>query len=202
MQPPRRAPPELVTQSQAPINVIIVTDTDMLADDLNVNSTGQATTQNSDFVVNALDSMTGGGELIDLRGRGFIYRPFTRVDELEAAADERYRTTEEQLQADLDATQQQLADLRAQAATAGQAGALTQEQQNTVAQFNQHILDVRAELRAVQGELRKDIDALANWLRLLNILAVPLLIIIVGIVVAVWRRARLASYVRSQRSTG
>jgi ABC-type uncharacterized transport system involved in gliding motility auxiliary subunit len=196
--PPESVPPTLVTHSEGPINVIIVTDADMLADDLNVNQSGTATTQNADFVANALDSMTGGGELIDLRGRGFVYRPFTRVDELEAEAEARYQATEEELQAELDDTEARLADLRAQAATSGQLGALTREQQDTIDEFNQRIIDVRAELRDVQGALRKDIDALANQLRLINILAVPAAIIVIGIIIAIWRRRRLAHYLRSQ----
>ncbi len=49
------ATPAFVARSEGPINVVIVTDTDMLADDLNVDSTGQSTTQNADFVSNALE---------------------------------------------------------------------------------------------------------------------------------------------------
>ena len=74
----------------------------------------------------------------------------------------------------LEALAIQLAALTAQAtAPDGQLGTITQQQQEAIANFNDTIVDVRRELRDVQGALRQDIDALANRLRLINIVAAP-----------------------------
>lgn len=198
---PPADPAALVVRSERPIAVIIVTDTDMLTDDLNIAQNGQATTQNTDFVINALDSLTGGVELIGLRGRGLSFRPFIRLDELERAAEERYRSTEQQLQAELDATEARLADLRSQAtAPDGQIGALTRQQQDAITEINQRIIEVREELREVRGALRKEIDAVSNQLRLVNILAAPLAIILIGVLLTLWRRARLSRYLRGRQT--
>ncbi|HUV32094.1 MAG TPA: GldG family protein [Devosiaceae bacterium] len=201
--PPAEAgqPGDQVFESDGPINVIIVSDSDMLADDLNVNARGAAVTQNAAFVINALDSAMGGGELIGLRGRGLSFRPFTLVDEIEKAADARYRATEQQLETELEETQSRLDELRLQAATPdGESGVLTREQQDTVAEFNQRLVEVRKELREVRAALREEIDSLSNWLRLLNILAVPAVLIVIGAVVAIWRRTRLSRYLRGRRA--
>lgn len=184
--------------SEGSINVVVVSDTDMLADDHNINSSGRSTTQNIDFAINALDSLTGGGALHELRSRSLSFRPFTLVNQIEADAQAKYRATEQQLQAELQQTQEKLAELRVGAVAAdGQVvTALSQEQQKTVADFNHRIIELRDELRGVQAALRKDVDALTGWLQLLNTLAVPALIVLVGGCVAVFRQWRLSRYLR------
>lgn len=194
-EPP--APPELMTRSEGPISVIIVADTDLLADDVNIDNTGASITQNADFVINALDNLTNGGELIALRGRGISLRPFTTLDAIEAEAAERNRSIEAELQAELEETEAQLATVRGQALTPdGQIAALTPQQRETVDAFNQRILEVREELREVRADLRREIDAIGTRLRLINILAAPLLVIVVGIGVALWQRSRVARHLR------
>ena len=192
---PPPEPPELITTSVAPINVIVVSDSDMLANDI------VPATQNIEFLVNALDSLSGGGQLIELRGRELVFRPFTRVDEFEAEAETRYRATEQQLQAELDDIEAQLAEIRAQtAAPEGQLGILTRAQQETIEGYNQRIVTLRLELRDVRGALREEIDTLSNWLRLINIAAVPLIVILIGILVTTVRRMRLAHHLRSSKA--
>jgi ABC-type uncharacterized transport system involved in gliding motility auxiliary subunit len=183
-----------------------VSDTDVLSNDLNVSQTGQPVTQNADFVMNALDSLTGSSQLIALRGQGISFRPFTTVDRIEAAANDKYRATEDRLQTELKDTQERLAALLAQSpgADGGTGDALLQEpspeQQDAIAQFNQRLVEVRQQLRDVRGALRSEIDALGDTLRLINIAAVPAVLVLVGIIIFAWRRYRLRRYLR-QRAT-
>ena len=194
-------PPELISESAASINVIVVTDTDMLTDDLNVNADGIPNTQNADFVVNALDNLTGAGQLIDLRGRGLVFRPFTRVDEFEAAAEERYRATEQELQAELAVIEAELDDIRTRALIGeGPIGALTRAQQEAIDEYNQRIIELRLELREVRGALRAEIDTLSTQLKLINIAAVPVAIVIIGILVWLTRRYRLTRHLTQMRT--
>jgi ABC-type uncharacterized transport system involved in gliding motility auxiliary subunit len=199
--PPQLPVPELVKHSQKPLNVIVVGDTDLLSNDLNVNQAGQQVTQNSDFVINALDSLVGSSQLIALRGQGISFRPFTTVDRIEAAANEKYRATEDRLQTELKDTQDRLTALLTQ--TSGADGAAGQqlegpspEQQEAITQFNQRLVEVRQQLRDVRGALRGEIDALGDSLRLINIAAVPIVIVLAGIVIFAWRRHRLTRYLR------
>jgi len=198
--------PELVTHSEKPLNVIIVSDTDVLSNDLNVSQTGQPVTQNADFVMNALDSLTGSSQLIALRGQGISFRPFTTVDRIELAANDKYRATEDRLQTELKDTQERLAALLAQnpGANSEPGEAVLQgsspEQQEAITQFNQRLVEVRQQLRDVRGALRSEIDALGDTLRLINIVAVPAVLVLVGIIIFAWRRYRLRRYLR-QRAT-
>jgi hypothetical protein len=78
-------------------------------------------------------------------------------------------------------------------------GVLTRQQQQAVEEYNDRIVDIRQSLREVRGALRQEINALGSRLQLINILAAPLIIGLIGIGVALWRRARLARYLRSLR---
>ena len=85
---------------------MLVGDVDMLSDRLWVqvqNFLGQrlvnAFANNGDFVINALDNLSGSADLIGLRSRATYSRPFTTVDELRRDADAKFRETEKQLQA-------------------------------------------------------------------------------------------------------
>lgn len=194
-------PVPLTAQSVQPINVIVVSDTDMLTDDLNVTADGTPNTQNADFLINAIDSLTGGGQLIDLRSRGLVFRPFTRVDQFEAAADERYRETEQALQAELADIEAQLEAIRARALVGdGPIGALTLAQQEAIDEYNQRIVEVRLDLREVQSALREEIDSLTTRLELINIAATPVLVILIGLFVWFLRREQLRRYLRRSQT--
>lgn len=194
------APPQHVARSEGSISVIVVADTDILTDPLNVTAEGTPTTQNTDFLVNAVDTLVGGGELITLRSRGLSYRPFIRLDSLERAAEERYRATEQELQAELEEIQRQLDELQMATVTADMPlGALTRQQQQAADEYNDRLVDIRKALREVRSALREQINSLGSRLQLINILAAPLIIGLIGVGVALWRRARLARYLRGLR---
>jgi ABC-type uncharacterized transport system involved in gliding motility auxiliary subunit len=50
-------------------------------------------------------------------------------------------------------------------------------------------LEIRKDLRQVQHDLQRDIDQLGTRLKLLNIVAVPLLVILVAVFLG-WRRRK------------
>lgn len=193
---PEVPPPEpaQVKASTAPMNIIVVADEDMLDDTHVANfQTGQPVSNNADFVVNAVENLSGGGALIGLRGRGLSHRPFTTVDEIEAAARSKYFETEQRLQNELQDTQNQLAQLQALQGADAQFELLTQDQQQQIIDFNKKMLTLREQLRDVRAALNKDIDTLRRNLQLLNIAAVPVVLIGFGVLIAIWRRGRLAA---------
>ena len=56
--------------------------------------------------------------------------------------------------------------------------------------FRKEMLTVRKELRNVQHSLRINLDRLDNWLKFLNIAAIPLLLVTAVFGVAIYRRFR------------
>ena len=60
------------------------------------------------------------------------------------------------------------------------------------------MVDIRGQLRDVQHALRKDIEALGAWLRVINIGAIPLLVGLIAIGLAIVRRVRFGRHVQAQ----
>ncbi|WP_024275385.1 Gldg family protein [Hyphomicrobium sp. 802] len=174
------------------INVIVVADTDILADQFWVNtSLGQdvaiPTAHNAAFVVGALENLSGSNALIALRGRGVKDRPFTLVEDLRRGAEQKFRAKEEALEDKLKTTQAELQKI--QASGNGGSAILSDKEQETVEKFRGEMVDTRRELRSVKLALRQDIDNLGGWLKFANIALVPLMLGMAAVGVS-WRRTR------------
>ena len=177
-------------------NIILVGDVDILSDRLWVqqqNFLGQvlatAFANNGDFLINALDNLSGSADLIGIRARGTYTRPFTRVQELRRQADAQFRQTEQRLQAELTDTENRLGEL--QDARSDQGSLLmSEEQQAEIQRFLDEQVRIRQELRAVQRNLDRSIERLGTVLQVINVGLVPLLLTIVALSAVVVRRRR------------
>lgn len=175
--------------STTKLNVILVGDTDVLADRFWVqqsNFFGQVIAtpfaNNGDFVANAIENLSGSDALISVRSRGTFARPFTKVDKLTLVAEQKFRDQELILQQQLDETEQQLLQLQSQQAESS-ALVITPDQQAAIDEFMQKKISIRKSLRDVRHQLDKDIESLGNWLKLINIAVAPLLLILLLLLV-------------------
>ena len=119
-------------------------------------------------------------------------RPFTVVKKMEERAQESYRSKIKELEASLSETQQKLNELQ-RTKEKGQRFILSPEQQQEVAKFRQKEADAKKELKQVRKNLRQDVDSLENRLKWVNILAMPLVVSLSGIGLAVYKRKRTTS---------
>ena len=188
--------PAHLKASKGPINVVVIADTDMLDDRFWISqsqSFGQAVAvavaDNGAFVLNIVDNLAGGRGLIGLRSRGTVERPFTLVKEIEAEANRTLQAKEKALVDKLRETQKKLTDIQTKA-NANNKTILSKEQEKTIAQFRDEVLQVRKELRAVQLAKRQDIDRLETRLQFLTIGAMPILIGILAVLLGFVRRLR------------
>ena len=182
-------------RSEGPVNVLLVADTDVLTDRLWVQVQsffGQRMPQpfasNGDFVINALEYVSGSEELLGLRGRATYRRPFTRVDELRREAEAQVSATLERLRDELAETEARLAELQVGREDEG-ALLLSPEQEAEIDRFRQRQADLRQELRQVQREREARIEALGTRLLLANTALIPALLV-AGVLVALWLRRR------------
>jgi ABC-type uncharacterized transport system involved in gliding motility auxiliary subunit len=180
------------------INVLLFADTDLLTDRLWVQRQpffGQdiisAFADNGSLTVNAVDNMLGNRDLISIRTRANSARPFSRVDGLRVSAERAYRTTEENLQRELQETEGRLSDLQA-AKGEGELTIISDEQQAEIQRFMDRRLEIRRELRQVQHDLQRDIGRLGTQLKLINIALVPLIVLVVALLYDLRRRRRQA----------
>jgi len=174
-------------------NLIVVADTDMLSDRMWTQVQeffGQqifnSWANNGDFVINAIDNLTGSLDLISIRGRATSTRPFERVNDLRLAADQKFRSTEEALQSKLAVTEQKLVELQKLRDDSNEL-ALSPEQEEEIEKFQQDKFKVRKELRQVRHNLNLDIEKLGSKLKFINIGLVPIIISILALILSVVR---------------
>ncbi len=184
-----------LTASDSP-NLIVVGDVDILSDRLWVQTQSFLGQQiitpfanNGDFVINALDNLSGSAALIGIRARASFSRPFTTVDELRRQADAQFRQTEQQLQAELDETEQRLAELQ-EARTDQGSLLMSSEQQEEIQRFLGEQVRIRSELRAVRRNLDSNIERLGTVLRVINIGLMPLLLTVAALTAVFVRRRK------------
>jgi ABC-type uncharacterized transport system involved in gliding motility auxiliary subunit len=183
------------------IHVIVVGDTDFLQDQFWVqrqNIFGQSIpipiSANGSFVINALDNLTGSGDLIGIRSRGRFLRPFTVVNELRQDAELRFREKEKELLQRLEETEARLSELRT---GEGDEIVLTEDQRNAIIEFTEERVRIRRELRDVRHSLRKDIETLEASLKFINIGLVPIVIGIGGLLAGLHRMRRRRAALRA-----
>ena len=168
--------------SSEDIQLLVVADTDILTDAFWVQVTNffgqpilQPVANNGDFLINAVDNLGGSTELMSIRGKNQYQRPFDVVEELTVEAEAKFREQEQLLQAQLQQTVDQLAQLQGQQGEAGSL-VLNAEQEAAIDEFVAKKLEIRKQLREVRHQLDKDIESLGAWLKVLNIAVMPLLL--------------------------
>ncbi len=184
-----------VAESKQDIDVIAIADVDMLQDrfwvqlqDFYGEQIAYSTSNNIDFLINAIDEMSGNNGLIGVRSRAGFSRPFVRVLALQREAEKHYRTEERELQKTLEETEQLIARMQIERSGSGDE-LLNPEQEKEISELRIKSNKTKQQLRDVQGDLRKDIDKLDTQLKFFNIGLVPLLVILIAIVSG-WLRVR------------
>ena len=190
------APGGALKQATQPIQVVVVADSDFLADRFWVeqsNFLGQQVmvpnADNGSFVINALENLTGSPALSSLRGRGVQTRPFTLVDNIRRDAEMQYRAKEQGLTSHLEELEKKVKDMQVKRDGSG-AAVLSEQDKKTVESYRGEILATRQELREVQRALRQSIDRLERIVTFTNIAGVPIIFGLILIVFAVVRHRR------------
>lgn len=193
-----------VAESKQDIDVIAIADVDMLQErfwvqlqDFYGQQIAYNTSDNVNFLINAIDEMSGSNSLISVRSRAGYSRPFDRVLSLQREAEKRYRTKERELQNELKEVKQRIARMQVERSGSGDE-ILNPEQQKEIAEFRLKLNKTQQQLREVQGDLRKDIDTLDTQLKFFNIGLVPLIVVLIA-VISGWMRIRKRTQGRSQQ---
>ncbi|NVK30041.1 MAG: GldG family protein [Gammaproteobacteria bacterium] len=184
-----------ISQSENEGAVLVVSDVDWLSDRMWVQVQdffGQRLAQpfadNGKLLGNIAGMLTGDAALLDVRQHVQQDRPFAKVQAIQADAELKFRRKEQELLAELEATEAELAQLQ-QPADGDGTITLSEEQQQSLIDFQAKKLDIRKDLRNVQHQLGKDIEALGNRLKIIHIIAWPLL---AGLLLTLYRRRLMA----------
>jgi ABC-type uncharacterized transport system involved in gliding motility auxiliary subunit len=185
-------------------SILLFSDVDFLSDQFSVqklNFLGQSIIQprndNLNLMLNAAEHLSGNEALMSIRSRGRFSRPFTRLLAMQRQAQLRHQTEEKLLLSQLEEVQQRLNSLLESAGEQGQSEViLPPEVQVEIEKFREEERQARRKLREVRKILRQDIERLGQGLLLLNMLLVPLIVGIIGLIVYRLRTRRRRKTIR------
>ena len=183
-----------VSESETDAQLVLIADVDFVADDFYIIPNEQIiVADNGALVLNALDALAGGGELSRLRSRAPSLRRMERVDRMRENAEAIYFRQQAALQDNLQTAQARLEELQAIGAADGFFSGdleadLTEAERTELLDLRQRIVDLRAQLREIERNYRRDIDRLEGTLKAINIWGGPMLVCLIGLFV--WYRQR------------
>ncbi len=171
-----------------PATIVVVADADLLRNEawtqeerLGSLSLGwRPFADNGSLLINAVEQLCGENALLSLRSRGSSQRPFDVVRELQRAAEDRYRTREQELTALITASQARINEIQKQKSP-DQMLILTSEQQTQLIALQGEMGAARKELRQVQFSLREEVESLGHRLMLLNVVIWPVVVALIAL---------------------
>ncbi len=192
--PPADPNKKHLTESEKETTVIVVADADMLANEFSVqvqNVLGMELlnpiNQNLNFVLNVAEVLSGSQDLISLRSRGTSQRPFTKVAEIQQAAQEKWMAEEQSLKKQLEEVEARWQQLQSGTKDQKLLSAQLAKEKNNVSQSR---AETRQKLREVRRNLRENVEQLGTRLEFLNIALMPLLVVLFSLALAFIRSSR------------
>jgi len=184
-----KKPEDSLKESKGENAVVLIGDADMLYDQFSVqvqNFFGQKIIQprngNLNLAQNLVEQMAGDENLIAVRSRATMNRPFERIDKMQAQAEEAFRAERKKLEESLRETQQRLSELQAAKKDKGQQSfVLSAEQQAEIKKFREKEAQAKIELRDVKKQLKRKTESLENRLKWVNIAGMPFLVTAFGL---------------------
>ncbi len=180
--------------------VVLFGDADMLYDpftmrriDSPFGALQMAMNANLNLAQNVVEQMTGDSNLIAVRSRAALSRPFTRVKEMETAANEKFQSEIKRLEDSAADSQRKINEMQAQKKDKDQRFILSPEQRTELEKLRKEEAETRKRLKQVQKDLRKEVVSLQTRLKWINILAVPLAVTATGIVIAIVNRRKTSA---------
>lgn len=197
-------PVESLTESvPAGISVVLVADVDLLADRFwvqeqrlgNVSLGLSKSADNGDFVINAVDNLSGSGTgLIGLRARGQFNRPFDRVEAIRREAQAKSAQKEQEVNDRIRSAQLRINELQRLRGDAGTDDTgrviLSPEQQEELKKVRADLAQARTELRNIQRDSLRDIDRLGVTVKLVNTALLPAVVALGAVGLGLYRMGR------------
>lgn len=180
--------------------VLAIADVDFLYNQFTVqeqNVFGQrlmiVTNNNMAFMQNAVELLSGGSDLIKVRSRNSLRKPFTLIKKREKIAQEKYNDTIVELEKEAVNVEQRINELQQQK-DKSQEFIITPEQKKELEKFQDKELEIRKKLRELRRDLRKDIDSLKAWIKGINIFLAPIILSIFGLIYYYIRRSQTSAH--------
>ncbi|MHB1080378.1 MAG: Gldg family protein [Prosthecobacter sp.] len=196
--PEKKADNSLKESKDSERNVILFSDADMLYDAfcLKQGELGVGLVTNGGnlpMLLNAVEVLVGGGDLIQVRNRKSPVRPFIKLKEMRETVEEKYRPQLIQLEKERQELAEKLSKARPQLDLKKGALIVDQGTMNNIKEMEKNSKTIDKEVRNIRKEVNKEVEFRKTLIKTLNVLVVPLLVGVVGLVFAMQRRTRTAA---------
>jgi ABC-type uncharacterized transport system involved in gliding motility auxiliary subunit len=177
--------------------VIVFADVDFMSDTLAYSNSffGKVVIgDNSALLMNAIDDLSGSSDLISIRSRGNFKRPFLVVDEIERQAEEKTAQEVAMINAQIAGFQSELQSIVSQAEQ-GQEELINDSIVRKKKELELNILQAQRQLREIKAKRRERTDRLGFSLEVINVMAVPSVVIVFALILGLWRSVRRRYYI-------
>jgi len=172
-------------ESSSTSTVMLFADTDWLADMFSVQEMFRGAyypiNGNLALASNIIEYLSGNQDLISIRGKGSIMRPFDRVDAIERRAQARLQRKYEEVNQQVAELENNLSQLHSDREQSNSL-AITPEMQEQIDDFRHQLAGKKAEQREIRKAMREEVENLGTVLAGINVILVPLIISILGTV--------------------
>ncbi|MBL9113795.1 MAG: GldG family protein [Verrucomicrobiaceae bacterium] len=148
---------------------------------------------NLSLFLGAVEQMSGGGDLIAVRNRASTTRPFTEMDKKKNEVETQFRPQMQKLETELQDAVTKVSSLRGKRDEKTQRIILDPASQADLENWMKKQADIQKQIREIKKEQRKAIDWTEMTITLLNLVLVPGLVVLVGLLMAMGRRAATAA---------
>ncbi|HYG23540.1 MAG TPA: Gldg family protein [Verrucomicrobiae bacterium] len=180
-------------------SVVLIGDADMINDGFSIRRMNTPFGQmaaplngNLNFALNLVEQLSGDSNLIAVRSRTVMNRPFTRVKAMQKDAEERYMAEIRNLQESQQQTVARLNELQ-QHKDSSQRFRMSPEQQAEIENLRKKEGEIGKKLRQVEKDLKREVTALQRRIQWYNILTIPIAVGLVGIALAVFKHKRTSA---------
>jgi ABC-2 type transport system permease protein len=187
-----------LTEAKEEGAVVVFSDVDFISDQMAYANSifgKMVVGDNSALLMNAIEDLSGSGDLISIRSRGNFKRPFVVVDKIEQEADKETATEVEVVNAQIEGFNQKLQALVSSAKDEKQQELVGSEIVRQKRDLEVKIREAQRQLREIKAKRRARTDRLATKLEVVNMAAVPGLVMVLAIALSVWRGARRRHYI-------
>ena len=171
-------------ESESENHVCLIGDTDLLSEEHFLIQQRFLLSQNVSFVQNIVDHF-GDDTLINIRSRNQD-RPFTTIVDLEKEAQSKFEDKLKKLEAEQQAILEKKTKL--ESTGEGQNQFTLSIDPEALKDIQKKELEKRKQIREIRKELRSEIDLIQLQIKLANIVSMPALVIIAGIIFFVRKR--------------
>jgi ABC-type uncharacterized transport system involved in gliding motility auxiliary subunit len=187
-----------LTESAGECAVIVFSDVDFLTDAMAYSRSFFGMTSivddNSSFLLNSIEGLTGSADLISIRSRGNFTRPFTIVMEIENEAEIETAQEEARINAEIAGFQQELNEI-VTSAQKGEGRIIETEILTKKHQTEVKIAAAQNELRRIRMKKRERIEKLGTNLRNFCTLPAPAAILLIAILLGIKRSLTRKHYI-------